>query len=201
MSWNFFFDFFSKTKTEKKLKPIEIFWLFILSLAIYFPKRIIQKLTNSYYYCLPKLLNIRFNVKNNDDFYILNNKIIHYNLDCFQHRLIKRLSRFIYKTINFSDSPIRLKSILVRNCSKNLIYNLRNSNQYIVPSKGKYNEYREKTFDYFYSIFINNFLISNLQFDYNSFNRWIDNNINLIFVKFCKIFINFDIFYKKIYNW
>ena len=139
---------------------------YCLSLAIYFPKRTIQKLANSYYYCLQKLLNIRFNVINNEDFNILNNKILHYNLDCFQHRVIKRLSRFIYKTINFSDSPIRLKSILVRNCSKNLIYNLRNSNQYIVPSKGKYNEYREKTFDYFYSIFINNFLISNLQFDY-----------------------------------
>ena len=108
---------------------------YCLSLCIYFPKRTIQKMANSYYYCFQKLLNIQFNVIRSDDFNILNNNISHYNLDCFQHRVIKRLSRFIYKTINFSNSPNGLKSILVRNCAKNIVYNLRNSNEYSITGE------------------------------------------------------------------
>ena len=172
---------------------------YCLSLAIYFPKKTIQKLANSYNFCLFKLLNIRFNVVTNDDFNQLNNMLNQFNLDCFQHRVIKRLSCFIYKIINFKNSPTGLKSILIRNCSVKANYDLRNKNDYLVPSKGRFNDFKEKTFDYFYSKFINKFIIDDLKLEFNLFRTRINNNINIIFVKFCILFTNFDINYKQFF--
>ena len=69
----------------------------------------------------------------------------------------------------------------------------------MVPSKGKFNDFREKTFDYFYSKFINNFLIDDLKLEFSLYCLRIKNNINIIFLKLCKIFTNFDIFYKQFF--
>ncbi|CAF1091926.1 unnamed protein product, partial [Brachionus calyciflorus] len=51
------------------------FFDYCSSLTVYFPKRAIQKLANSYYLCLFKLLNIQYTVRTNDDFNGLNNEL------------------------------------------------------------------------------------------------------------------------------
>ncbi|RNA30351.1 hypothetical protein BpHYR1_050043, partial [Brachionus plicatilis] len=117
---------------------------YCLSLSIYFTKRSIQKLSNSYYYCVQRLLNIRPNIHGNNDFNTLNIELNKFNIDCFQHRIIKRLAHFVHKIVNLKTSPVDLKEVLISNRSKNVDYNLRNSNDYLAPSKGKFNDYVEK---------------------------------------------------------
>ena len=91
-------------------------------------------------------------VTTTDEFNKLNNELSKYNLECYQHRFIKRISRFIYKIYNNNNSPDRLKISLTKNSEiKSVIYNLRNKNQFSIPSKGKFNDYMEWTFTYFYS--------------------------------------------------
>ena len=138
-------------------------------------------------------------VVTNEDFISLNNNLSEYGLECLQHKIIIRLSRFIYKTINVNDTPAGLRTILIRNCSKKLNYDLRNKDEYLVPSKGKFNDYKEKTFDYFFSKFINSFLLNELKFNFPLFCKRIENNINILFIKFCKIFSKFEIDYIQIF--
>ncbi|CAF0968929.1 unnamed protein product, partial [Brachionus calyciflorus] len=61
------------------------------------------------------LLNIRFKLVESNDFNHLNNLLNQYNIDCFQQRVIIRLSRFIYKIINYNSTQLGLKSTLIRN--------------------------------------------------------------------------------------
>jgi hypothetical protein len=136
---------------------------YCMSLSIYFPKRTLQKLSNTYYYCLYKLLQIDMTVSNLEDFNKLNNKLSNYNLECYQHRLIKRIARFIYKIFNNQDSPSGLKMSLVKNSDqKPVAYDLRNKNNFFIPHKGIYNDHMEWTFVYFYSKFLNEFLVRDL---------------------------------------
>ena len=133
------------------------------SLVIYFPKRALQKLANTYYYCTQKLLHLRFSITSVEDFNKVNNDLNKYNLDCYQHRLIKRISRFVYKVFNQKNSPANLKVSLTKNCDQRLFsINLRNRNIFNVPAKGKYNDHME-TFGYFYSKFLNGILLKDLK--------------------------------------
>lgn len=173
---------------------------YCMSLSIYFPKRTLQKLANTYYYCIYKLLHIDFSVSNLEDFNNLNNKLSNYNLECYQHRLIKRIARFIYKIFNNQNSPSGLKTSLIKNNEhKSVPYDLRNKHQFFIPSKGIYNDHMECTFIYFYSKFLNEFIEKDLDLEYNHFWRRIENNVNLYFLKFCKIYVKFDLDFKLHY--
>ncbi|RNA38081.1 helicase carboxy-terminal domain [Brachionus plicatilis] len=74
-----------------------------------FLQHINSKLSNSYYFCVQRLLNIRPNIHGNDDFSTLNIKLNKFNIDCFQHRIIKRLAHFVHKIVNLKTSPVDLK--------------------------------------------------------------------------------------------
>lgn len=170
---------------------------YCLSLAIYFPKRTLQKLANTYYNCIYRLLKIKKPIRTLEDFNNLNNELSKYNLECYQHRLIKRIARFIFKIYKNQNSPNGLKRSLIKNGEcKTVIYNLRNKIKFFIPSKGKYNDKMEWTFSYFYSKFLNEFLIYDLDLEFNHFCIRIENNINLIFPKFCKLFPKFDLNFK-----
>ncbi|CAF0989180.1 unnamed protein product [Brachionus calyciflorus] len=173
---------------------------YCMSLSIYFPKRTLQKLANTYYNCIYKLLHINLTVRTVDDFNMLNIKLNKYNLECYQHRLIKRIARFIFKIYNNQHTPNGLKLSLVKNNeNKTVKYNLRNNNNFYIPPKGKFNDHMEWTFTYFYSKFLNEFLIKDLDLEFNHFCKRIENNINLYFPRFCKIFIKFDLNFKLPY--
>ena len=81
------------------------------SLLIYFPKTTIQKICNFYYYFLNKLLKIDSKIHNYlyskdenqlklNEKCLLNTKPEEFGLKNFEHRLIIKLSSFIYKINN-----------------------------------------------------------------------------------------------------
>jgi hypothetical protein len=72
---------------------------------------------------------------------------------------------------------------------------------YISPSIGRYNDNGEKLFDYFFSKFINEIMSKNeIELDFDLFKTRAKNNINLLFLDFVVIFINFDLNFKKIFK-
>ncbi|CAF0993411.1 unnamed protein product [Brachionus calyciflorus] len=121
-----------RTSINKRLYSIKR--LFYLS-----HKRALQKLANTYYNCVHKLLHIKMSGTTVDDFNKLNNELGKYDLECYQHRPIKRISRFIFKIFNNNNSPVRLKMSLTKNCeNKTVSYNLMNNDQFFIPSKEDY---------------------------------------------------------------
>ena len=72
--------------------------------------------------------------------------------------------------------------------------NLRNKFQENNPLRIQ-NHYGESRFVYFYSKFINNFILNDLKINFYTFN-----NLNNHFVKICQIFPKFDLWLKTIEN-
>ncbi|RMZ98145.1 hypothetical protein BpHYR1_010962 [Brachionus plicatilis] len=107
-------------------------------------------------YCLSLVLN-------SSDYNSLNNLL----KNCFQHRIIKRLSSFIYKVLNNRESPKQLRSFLYQNVSLSKPHNLRNKFEYIIASKGKFNDRMEETFQHFFPKLINHFLKKDLSLNFN----------------------------------
>jgi hypothetical protein len=168
-----------------------------MSLFIYFPKRALQKLANTYNYTLYRLLNVSYPIRNIEDYNGFHIMLKQFNLECFQHRIIGRISSFIHKIFNLKQSPSNLKSLFIRNYSvKETSIELRNKKHFYVPSKGKFNNFNENTFLYFYSKFINAFLLQDLKLSYSLFCRKVDHSINSMFLKCCNLFPKFDLNYK-----
>ena len=59
------------------------------------------------------------------------------------------------KIFCYTNSPSKLASCFILNNDLNKSYNLRNLLELKIPDKGKYNDYGEDTFEYFFSKFIN----------------------------------------------
>ncbi|RNA23852.1 RNA-directed DNA polymerase from mobile element jockey-like [Brachionus plicatilis] len=56
-------------------------------------------------------LRVSFNKLTNVEYFnILNKELSKYNLECYQHRLIKSIARFIYKVCNNKNGPMELKA-------------------------------------------------------------------------------------------
>ena len=122
----------------------------------------------------------------------------HYNLFAYEHRIIIHLSTYIHKLFNILDSPANLFNFFVFNRELNKSYDLRNLHKLNIPSKGKFNEFKQKTFDYFFSMLINKLHIKELHLDLNIFKSQLINRIGSLFLKFIKTFEKFDIkFIKK----
>ena len=78
---------------------------YCISLAIYYPKHLIDQLEKLYNYCLFKLCNIKLSVKSYKTFIPLDlqaqsNLLKDFNLMPFRYRLFYRLSLFSYKILN-----------------------------------------------------------------------------------------------------
>jgi len=109
-----------------------------------------------------------------------------------------RLFTFSYKLINDDLSPTLLKDQLKANATRGLTLNLRNKNELIVDSAIN-NNYGELTFSHFFLKFYNHFFSKICELSFSNFKQYLQNNINLLFVKFSDIFPKFNIFYKQIY--
>ena len=90
----------------------------------------------------------------------------------------------------YDNSPKNLKVQLIRNDSRNLSYNLKNSVNLIEPMSKTIKG--EKTFGYFYSRLINSFVIKRSLIKFSTFKLSVFNNINLIFTDFEKKIKNFN---------
>ena len=133
------------------------------------------------------------------DFNYINNQLEKLGLNSFQHRIFIRLMTFSYKLFSSEFVPLNLKNLFVENTY--FPYNLRNciANTFIVPVKGILNNYGDKTFHYFFSIFINTFCKNN-QFNdflipFKLFKTRTINNVNLHYSLFVSTFNNFNIKY------
>lgn len=138
-------------------------------------------------------------INNINDFNDWNKRLKHYNLFAYQHRIIIRLSTYIHKLFNNLDSPANLFNFFVFNRELNKNYDLRNLHKLNIPSKGKFNEFKQKTFDYFFSMLINELHINELHLNLNLFKSQLINNIDSLFLKFVQTFEKYDIKFKHKY--
>ena len=156
-------------------------------------------MANYYNFCLYKLFKIKVDIIRLEDYNNLNNKLSSFGLECFQHRLVIRLSSFIYKIFNNKFAPKLLKSLLTRRNLSHKKYDLRSLTNFEIPGIGKFNDRGEETFKYFFSKLINNCFLDEIELNPNLFTARIKNNINLIFIKFVYTFQKFDLNYKKFF--
>jgi hypothetical protein len=130
-----------------------------------------------------------------------NNQLSYYNINSFQHRILFRLNTYIYKILHYKNSPRNLSKLFIFNSALNKKYSLRNTNDLYIPSIGRYNDNGEKQFYYFFSKFINEIMSKNeIELDFDLFKTRAKNNINLLFLDFVVIFINFDLNFKKMFK-
>jgi hypothetical protein len=152
-----------------------------------------------------KLVNTKkicdFTIYTSNDFNLWNNQLSYYNINSFQHRILFRLNTYIYKILHYKNSPRNLSILFIFNSALNKKYSLRNTNDLYIPSIGRYNDNGEKQFDYFFSKFINEIMSKNeIELDFDLFKTRAKNNINLLFLDFVVIFINFDLNFKKCFK-
>jgi hypothetical protein len=106
------------------------------------------------------------------------------------------MATFIHKIVNIDQVPKLLKDQIKMNLMVHKGgYNLRNKFQVNQPLR-IYNYYGESTFVYFYSKFINNFILNDLKINFYTFKKLLYNNLNNHFVKLCQIFPKFDLWLK-----
>ena len=164
---------------------------YVFTLLCYFSKEAIQKLSNSFYISIHRLLNFKFDsIEFND----INNQLEKYGLFGFQHRALERMLNFGYKIINFSNSPPLLKEQFIKNKEKNLNYNLRNENDFI--EKEARTKSGEKTFGFIFTRLANKSITKRECLKFSTFKLSIFNNINLIFNESIKIFDKLILYFK-----
>lgn len=188
---------------EVKLQFFKTFLLphfdYCMTLMIYFPKETIQKIANCYNFCIFKLFKINPVIKDINDFNNLNIQLENYNLNTIIHRLFYRLSIFIFNIFN-REIILDLRSNFVFKHQLTSNYNLRNRNSLVVPSIGKYNSFYKDSFPYFFSKFVNEFLIYDLGLQEATFKCRVRNNINYHYAQFVKTFCKFDLNYRIFYR-
>ena len=92
----------------------------------------------------------------------------------------------MHTIVSIDQAPKLLKEKIVMNVKINKGgHNLRNKFQMNQPLR-IHNHYGEATFVYFYSIFINNFILKDLNINFYSFKKHFFINLNIYFVKLYK---------------
>ena len=117
---------------------------------------------------------------------LLNIKLEEFGLKNFEHRLIIKLSSFIYKINNDINSPSILKNMIKRN-------NEYNNNNFKKQTIQLNNHYGEVTFSYFFVNFINNMIFNDLNCNFKHFLNRIIVNVNLLYQKFIDKFHKFKL--------
>jgi hypothetical protein len=165
---------------------------YCLSIAIYFNKEALQKLSNCFYMCLLKLFSFNFKDWSNEQ---VNNFLKNYGLFSFQSRCLVRLALFSFKIVNNSNSPPNLKKQIIQTKNKTGAHTLRNSSDIVV--KNTLNKFGEKCFSKFFPTMINLCFGGDYFFNINliSFKNSLLKTINILSCKFSN---NFDLFNLQI---
>ncbi len=179
---------------------------YFLTLVIYFAKYVITKLSNCYYIIMAKLFDTnksgKFNFSDKNDSEV-EQTLTNYKLMLFITRVFIRLNMFIYKVTKHSK-PSRLASCLKRQpVADTIACRLRSQlqDQLYVPFVNK--DFGTKTFDFFGSIFYNNFLNNQSNLDIMSFKKTVllPTNLRVCLIKFKSVFDKFDIMICKSYHY
>ena len=172
------------------------------TITMYFPKETIQRLANCYNFCIFKLIwtktTLNFTIINSNYFNRWNNLLESYGLIAYQHRNILRISIYIHKIFYSRNSPSKLLNSFIFNRDLNKQYILRKINHLFVPSYG-YNQKGTETFTYFFSNLLNAFFLNDIDINHKLFKQRVQNNINIIFLKFIIINNKYDINFKRLY--
>ena len=163
---------------------------YCISLSIYFNKSALQKLCKMYYFCIYKLLDLKFVNLSLESINIILNDI---DLYSFQHRLLYRLFMFIYNVDHSSEAPTELKECLAQIVIKNRFYNLRSNGSKLVKSYFCKTKFGDSMFINFSAKLINKFSFIKNMNKFSDFNFFLNNNMNLLFYEFVKLFNKFDL--------
>ena len=176
-----------------------------MSLLIYYPKQTIQKLNNSYNFCIKKLLKINLEDKapkddeseskqqdDEDQVIKFNKSIKPFKLFSFQHRVINNLMNFPKKINTLPRAPSILKAALCRssNASNNTVINTRTTRRGVITFQDKIEKYSDLTFSFFFNKLINSF---NYYDFYKKNESSILTNLDDIFRYFIHIFPKFNL--------
>ena len=120
--------------------------------------------------------------------------LANHNLCSFSHRVFIRLDLFIFKIIKSSKPPI-LNEYMIVDSSDTIANRLKSKckKQSYIPHYTS--GFGSKTFDYFSTIFYNNFLISKKHISFYSFKINLYKNFSIFHLLFLKLFPKFDIPY------
>ena len=149
--------------------------------------------------CLAKLLKLKPNSFTLNGITEFNKLLCTYNLFNFTQRLFIRLSTFLYKIIHENNSPSNLKKCFIRNFTLTKHHDLRNKNEFLLPSIGKNNNYLKDSFQYFFPKFANILLLDDLKLSSITFEARIRNNSNSLVQEMIKDFNKFNLEYND-YN-
>lgn len=199
---------------------IQFFKTFILpyfdycsSIFIFFPKVILQKLSNLYFLCLFKLFKFKFE----NDVAAANLKLQQFGLLSFSHRIFVRLSTFSWRIYSSTSAPVELSNQIkwssiattsgdalvsqpTDSVSTNDVIQLRSicNKSRVVSKVGVSNlKFGELTFGKFFNKFIKNVIqVNNMSLDQAAFWTFITKNETL-FTRFISNFLRFNLIIKN----
>ena len=148
---------------------------YCLSLAIYFNSAAINKLSRAYYSCLFKLFKFNFvNLTSKQ----INSELKQYNIFSFHHRLVFRLTIFLFKIRNSKVAPHQLREWLQPVTMENSRYNFRSNLKVVILADrsclkyGVFSDYLNRInflkYDINFKVFYLK-LIENIDFNLNIF--------------------------------
>jgi hypothetical protein len=144
---------------------------YCLSLIIYYPKKVVERLSNYFNNCVFKLLKISIKkddttenrideINDNNTKYsninTFNQQLQKYGLFSFQHRLMNKLLTFTHSILTEEQAPEILKKALITTPhteADNITRTLRSGK---IVEKKCVTKYAQKTFEYFFKTLLNN---------------------------------------------
>jgi hypothetical protein len=171
---------------------------YCISLTIYFHNTAIRKLCKMYYLCLFKLFGFKFL---NLDCNIVNDLLFNDYIFSFHHRIVFRITSFLFKILYSWNSPPELKSWLKADKLQDLNHNLRsNGRELVVPafSKTKFGDLR---FRNIFANYVNFYKLFNLNMSFQEFKKKFFLNLNSYVNTFLslipKFHVNLDFYFFR----
>jgi hypothetical protein len=171
---------------------------YCISLSIYFHNTAIRKLCKMYYLCLFKLFGFKFL---NLDCNTVNDLLFNNYIFSFHHRIVFRITSFLFKIMYSWNSPHELKSWLKADKLYDSNHNLRsNGRELVVPafSKSKFGDLR---FRNIFANYVNFYKLYNLNVSFYDFKKQFFLNLNSYVNTFLtllpKFNVNLDFYFFK----
>ena len=160
------------------------YFVYCLSLIIYYPKYSIQKLQTYYYTCIFKLFGLSFINYSYED---TEKALKRFGLFSFEYRVFSKLGIFLHRILCSEHSPPCLRELFILKLDTHS-YRMRCADRYVIPKAN--NHFGEATFAYFFCKLANLVFPETILLDTDNFSKLATKNIDLNFQIFQK---NFDI--------
>ena len=166
---------------------------------------------NCFNLCLFKLFKIKNEANDNEELNKHNTKLEQQGLNSFEHRLVIKMATFAHKIVNNRNSPADLKALLkpretrgstqlrsqLQTTNSHAIVNINHRHNNAIVEPFVRSKVGTLAFAPFFSKFINNFCVADINKSFTAFNSFIFQKINVIFPVFVQLFPNFDLINKN----